>query len=130
MQKVYEFLKQSETYYLATIDGNKPRVRPFGTINIFENKLYIQTGKIKNVYKQIKANPNIEICAMFKDKWIRIEAAAVEDVRIEASESMLAAYPSLQGRYKPDDGNCTVFYLKDATAAIYSMTGAPEIIKF
>ncbi|MDR0785367.1 MAG: pyridoxamine 5'-phosphate oxidase family protein [Treponema sp.] len=130
MKEVYDFLKKSETYYLATIDGDKPRVRPFGTVNIFENKLYIQTGKVKDVSKQIKANPNIEICAMRDGKWIRVSAVAVEDGRIEAKQGMLDAYPSLQTMYKADDGNTQVFYLKDATATISSFTDAPKVIKF
>ncbi|MDR0644876.1 MAG: pyridoxamine 5'-phosphate oxidase family protein [Treponema sp.] len=130
MQEVYDFLKKSETYYIATIEGNKPRVRPFGTINIFENKLYIQTGKVKSVSKQIQANPNIEICAMTDDKWIRIEAVAVEDDRVEARQHMLDAYPSLQTRYKADDGNTQVFYLESATATISSFASEPKVIKF
>lgn len=130
MEEVYNFLKQCETYYLATIDGDQPRVRPFGTVNLFENKLYIQTGKVKNVSKQMIANPKIEISGMFDNKWIRVEAIAVEDDRIEARQSMLDAYPSLQGMYQANDGNSQVFYLKDATATISSFTEAPKVIKF
>lgn len=130
MQEVYEFLKQCGTYYLATEEGDRPRVRPFGTVNIFENRLYIQTGKVKNVYHQIKTNPKIEISATLKDKWIRVEAAAVEDDRIEARQSMLDAYPSLQKMYKADDGNTAVFYLKDATATISSFSEPPRTVKF
>lgn len=130
METVYNFLKECETYYLATTEGNQPRVRPFGTVDIFEGKLYIQTGKIKRVSKQILENPRIEICGMTDGKWIRVEAIAVEDDRIEARQHMLDAYPSLQGMYKADDGNCQVFYLKDATATIYSFQDAPVIVHF
>ncbi|ADY55771.1 pyridoxamine 5'-phosphate oxidase-related FMN-binding protein [Syntrophobotulus glycolicus DSM 8271] len=130
MQEVYEFLKKSGTYYLATVDQDQPRVRPFGTVAVFENKLYIQTGKVKNVSKQIKANPKIEISSMVEDRWIRVEAVAVEDDRIEARQHMLDAYPSLQNRYKADDGNTQVFYLKDATATIFSFTAEPKVINF
>ncbi|PYG88705.1 putative pyridoxamine 5'-phosphate oxidase family protein [Ruminiclostridium sufflavum DSM 19573] len=130
MNEVYEFLKKCETYYLATVEGNQPRVRPFGTVDIFDNKLYLQTGKIKNVSKQMKENSKIEICGMAGGRWIRVEAAAVEDDRAEARQHMLDAYPSLQGMYKADDGNCQVFYLKDATATISSFTDAPKVIKF
>ncbi|MDR1470034.1 MAG: pyridoxamine 5'-phosphate oxidase family protein [Spirochaetaceae bacterium] len=130
MQKVYAFLKKSETYYLATIDGNKPRVRPFGTVLIFENRLYFQTGKVKNVSKQLAANPHIEISAMADGKWIRIEAVAVEDDRREPREAMLDAYPTLKAMYKADDGNTQVFYLKNATATISSFTDPPEVITF
>lgn len=130
MEQVYDFLKQAGTYYLATEEGDQPRVRPFGTIHIFEGKLYIQTGKVKNVSKQILANPKIEISAMLNDDWIRIEAVAVEDENIKAKESMLAAYPSLKAMYQADDGNTQVFYLKDATATICSFTKEPVTIKF
>lgn len=130
MQEVYEFLKKSGTYYLATEEGGQPRVRPFGTVNIFEDKLYIQTGRIKNVYKQMKANPRVEISAMQGQQWIRLEATAVEDDRAEACQSMLDAYPSLQARYKADDGNTVVLYLKDATATIFSFGGEPQVYKF
>ena len=130
MKETYDFLKQCNTYYLATTDGDQPRVRPFGTVNIFENKLYIQTGKVKNVYKQIKANPKIEISGTINDKWIRVEATAIEDDRIEARQSMLDAYPALQRIYKAEDGNTVVFYLSDVTATIFSFSAAPEIFKF
>lgn len=130
MRDVCEFIKKAGVYYLATTEGDQPRVRPFGTVNIFENKLYIQTGKIKNVFKQMKANPKIEISAMLNNEWIRVEATAVEDDRVEARQSMLDTYPSLQKRYKADDGNTAVLYLKDATATISSLTGESRVIKF
>lgn len=130
MKETYDFLRQCNTYYLATADGDQPRVRPFGTVNIFENKLYIQTGKVKDVYKQIKANPKVEISGTINDRWIRVEATAIEDDRIEARQSMLDAYPSLKKMYKADDGNTVVFYLSNATATIYSFTEAPKVFKF
>ncbi len=130
MKEVYEFLKESGTYYLATEESGQPRVRPFGTVNIFEDRLYIQTGKVKKVSKQMMVNPKIEISTTIGDKWIRIEAIAVEDDRIEAKQSMLDAYPSLQGMYRADDGNTQVLYLKDATATIYSFSEEPRVIEF
>ena len=130
MQEVYEFLKKCGTYYLATTEGNQPRVRPFGTYLIFENKLYIQTGKSKNVSKQMKANPKIEICAFSGDTWIRISATAVNDDRIEPKKAMLEAYPQLQAMYKADDPNTQVLYLKDATATFASFGGEPKVVKF
>ena len=130
MEEVYEFLKKCGVYYIATIDGDQPRVRPFGTVLIFEDKLYIQTGKVKNVSKQMLANPKIEICAFSGEKWIRIEASAVEDDRIEAKKAMLDAYPQLQQMYSADDDNTQVLYLKDATATFYTFGGEPEVIKF
>jgi uncharacterized pyridoxamine 5'-phosphate oxidase family protein len=130
MQEVYDFLKKCQTYYLATVEGDQPRVRPFGTVDIFEGKLYIQTGKVKKVSQQIQANPKIEICAMNEGNWIRVEATAVRDDRLEAKKHMLDAYPSLQKMYKADDGNTEVLYLKDATATISSFTAEARVIKF
>ena len=130
MERVEQFLKKAGAYYLATMDGDQPRVRPFGTAHIFEGKFYIQTGKVKNVSKQIHTNPKVEICAFCEGQWVRVEGILVEDERIEAKQSMLDAYPSLQGMYKADDGNTEVFYFKDATATFYSFTSAPEVVKF
>ena len=129
MQKVVDFLKNAEVYYLATVEGDQPRVRPFGTAHVFEDKLYIQTGKVKEVSKQIHANPKVEICAFKDGTWLRVAGTLVEDNRIEAKQSMLDAYPSLQGMYKADDGNTEVFYFKDATATFSSFTSAPEVIR-
>jgi len=130
MEEVYEFLKKCGTYYIATIDGDQPRVRPFGTALILENRLYIQTGKIKNVSKQMKRNPRIEICAVNAGKWIRVEAVAVEDDRTEARQKMLDAYPQLKGAYAADDGNCQVLYLKDATATFSAFGEEPKVVRF
>lgn len=130
MQKVVDFLKDAEVYYLATVEGDQPRVRPFGTAHVFEGKLYIQTGKVKDVSKQIHANPKVEICAFKNGQWLRVAGVLVEDDRREARQSMLDAYPSLQGMYSADDGNTEVFYIKDATATFSSFTAAPEVVKF
>ena len=130
MQEVCEFLKAAGTYYLATDEGGQPHVRPFGTAHIFEGKLYIQTGKVKAVSRQMHANPRIEICAMHEGRWLRIEASAVLDDRREARVSMLEAYPSLQAMYSPDDGNTEVWYLRNATATFYSFTDAPKSVSF
>ena len=130
MQKVYEFLKEADVYYLATIDGDQPRVRPFSTVNIFENKLYILTGKVKPVSKQILANPKTELCA-FKDKvWIRVTAELVEDDRIEPKKSMLDAYPILRSMYDENDSNTQVFYLKNAKATFSSLGKELDVIEF
>ncbi len=130
MKQVYEFLKQAGTYYLATVDGDQPRVRPFGTVNLFEGKLYIQTGKIKPVSKQLMANPKAEICAFNGDEWIRVSGELVEDDRVEARKSMLDAYPDLRRMYDENDGNTQVFYFKNATAVISSFTHEPTKIQF
>ena len=131
MIRVYEFLKSAGVYYLATVEGDQPRVRPFGTIDIFEDKLYIQTGKVKPVAHQMKANPKVELSAMTPDgKWIRIAAEAVLDDNIEAQTHMLDAYPNLKSMYQPGDGNTEVYYLKNAVAQICSFTEPPKTIEF
>ena len=130
MQKVVDFLKSAETYYLATVEGDQPRVRPFGTAHVFEGKLYIQTGKSKDVSRQIHANPKVEICAFKDGQWLRVAGELCEDERREAKVSMLEAYPSLQQMYSPDDGNTEVFYFKNATATFSSFTSAPETVTF
>lgn len=130
IEKVTRFLKDAGTYYLATVEGYQPRVRPFGTAHIFEGKLYIQTGKKKEVSKQLKANPKAEICAFKGGKWIRVAGELIEDDRIEARISMLDAYPSLKKMYAADDGNTTVFYFQNAEAVITSFSQEPEVIHF
>jgi uncharacterized pyridoxamine 5'-phosphate oxidase family protein len=130
MQEVYDFLKKCGTYYLATVDGDQARVRPFGTVHIYESKLYIQTGKKKSVSQQMKRNPKIEICAMSGNEWIRVQAVAVEDDRVEAKQSMLDAYPNLKSMYSATDNNTQVLYLKNAVATISSFTKEPKVIKF
>lgn len=130
MERVCKFLKEAQTYYLATVEGDQPRVRPFGTIHIFEGKLYIQTGKAKDVSKQLMANGKAEICAFKGGEWLRVAGTLVEDDRREARQSMLDAYPNLQSMYSADDGNTQVLYFKDATATFSSFAGAPETVTF
>lgn len=130
MKKVYDFLKSAETYYLATVEGDQPRVRPFGTVNIFEDKLYIQTGKIKPVSKQIAANPKVELCAFKDGTWLRLSGELVEDDRIEAKKAMLDAYPELRGMYNENDGNTQVLYFKNATATFSSFSAPSETETF
>lgn len=130
MKRVYDFLKEAETYYLATAEGDQPRVRPFGTVNVFENKLYIQTGKVKEVSKQLMKNGKAEICAMKGGEWIRVSGTLVEDDRFEAKKSMLDAYPNMRSMYDENDGNMQVFYFVNATATIYSFESAPVVITF
>ena len=130
MERVYEFLKNAGTYYLATVEGDQPRVRPFGTALIFEGKLYIQTGKVKPCSKQLAANPKAEICAFAGGKWIRIAGELIDDDRFEAKKAMLDAYPNLRGSYSEDDGNTQVLYFKNATATISYFVGEPEVITF
>ena len=130
MQKVYEFLKSAGTYYLATVEGDQPRVRPFGTVHLFEGKLYIQTGKVKAVSKQLAENPKAEICAFKDGMTLRIACELCEDDRVEARKSMLDAYPDLRGMYDENDGNTQVLYMKNATAVFSSFTAAPETVTF
>ena len=130
MERVCNFLKEADVYYLATVEGNQPRVRPFGTAHIFEGKLYIQTGKIKSVSQQLAANPKAEICAFHNGAWLRIAGELVEDDRMEARKSMLDAYPNLRGMYDENDGNTQVLYFKNATATFASFGGAPEVVTF
>ena len=130
MEEVYEFLKKAGTYYLATVEGDQPRVRPFGTVNVFEGKLYIQTGKKKEVAKQIKSNPNVEICAFKDGKWLRLSGVLVEDDRREARKSMLDAYPELRSMYDEDDGNTVVYYVKNGCARFCSFTSGTTVEEF
>lgn len=130
MQSVHDFLKKTGTYYLATAENGEPKVRPFGTVNLFEGKLYIQSGKKKDVARQIAQNPKVELCAFDGETWLRVSATLAEDNRTRAQESLLAAYPSLRGRYAADDGNNVVYYLKDATAVFYTFGGKGNTVKF
>lgn len=130
IEDVCSFLKEAETYYLATVEGDQPRVRPFGTAHLFEGKLYIQTGLKKAVAHQIAKNPKVELCAFKGGLWLRVAATLVHDPLTEAQASMLDAYPSLKKMYAVDDGNTAVYYLKDATATYFSFTNAPEVVKF
>jgi uncharacterized pyridoxamine 5'-phosphate oxidase family protein len=130
MKEVQEFLKDAGVYYLATIDGDQPRVRPFGTAEIFEDKLYIQTGKKKDVFKQIEQNNNVEICAFKDGKWIRISGKLIADDRVEAKKDMLDKNPNLRGMYDENDDNTIVLYFESAITVISSFTEAPKTIEF
>ena len=130
MEEVYNFIKSCEYYFIATEEGDQPRVRPFGTIHIFENKLYIQTGHKKNVAKQIAQNPKTEICAYNGKQWIRVEATLVEDERVEAKKSMLDAYPNLRSMYNENDGNTAVYVLTNAKADIFSFPTDKRSVNF
>ncbi len=130
MQKTYEFIKACGTYYISTVDGDQPRVRPFGTINIFDGKLYIQTGHVKNVAKQIAANPKVELCCFNGSEWLRLSGTLVEDTRIEAKKAMLDAYPNLRSMYDENDSNTAVYYFRDASARFCSFTKPEEDVTF
>ena len=130
MKRVYDFLKTAGTYFLATAQGDQPRVRPFGTVDIFEDKLYIQTGKCKSVSQQIQANPKVELCAFQNGKWIRVTGTLKRDDRREPKAHMLENYPELQSMYSPDDDNTEVLFFESGTAVISSFTEPPVIIEF
>lgn len=129
MQEVYDFIKRNHVYYLATVEGDQPRVRPFGTIDMFESKLYIQTGKSKEVSKQIQANSKVEICCLEGDKWLRICGKLIRDDRVEAKKHMLDAHPNLRRMYSETDDNTEVLYFEDAVATFSSFSEAPKVIK-
>lgn len=132
MKEVFDFVKKCGTYYLATEENGQPRVRPFGTIDMFEDKLYIQTGKVKPVSKQLATNPKAEICCFdgATGAWLRIACELVNDDRLEAKKHMLDAYPNLRGMYNENDDNTQVLYMKNATATFASFGGAPKVVKF
>ena len=130
MKRIYDFLKKAEVYYLATVEGDQPRVRPFGTVNLFEDKLYIQTGKVKPTSHQLKANPKAEICAFTEGAWVRIACELIEDDRFEAKKSMLDAYPNLRGMYDENDGNTQVLYMQNAVATISAFGKPSEVVEF
>lgn len=130
MQRVLDFLKKTGIYFLATVDGDQPEVRPFGTVEKIDGRLYIQTGHVKPVARQIAANPKVAICAYDGKDWLRITATLVEDPRVEVKKAMLDAYPTLRAMYDENDGNTAVYYLKDAKATISSFTEAPIEITF
>lgn len=129
MQEVYQFIKECGCYYIATMEGDQPRVRPFGTINVFDGKLYIQTGHKKRIAKQILANPKVEICAYNGSKWMRVEAKLVEDTRVEAKKSMLDAYPNLRSMYDENDENTAVYFLTEATAFVNTFSDPMKTLK-
>lgn len=128
IEKVCRFLEEAGTYYLATAEGDQPRVRPFGTVMVYEGKLYIQTGKIKSVSHQLAANPKAEICAFKDGKWVRVSGELVEDDRREVKAAMLDKYPSLKGMYSADDNNTEVLCFRNGTAVFSSFTEAPETL--
>ena len=130
MEEVYEFLKKCGTFYIATVEGDQPRVRPFGVVNIFEGKLYIQTGKVKNVSKQMQINPKVEICGFMDGKWIRLEGIVRRDDRYEAKADMLDNNPVLKNMYSADDDNTEVLYFEKAKATFCSFTEAPRVVEF
>ena len=130
VEKACQFLEACGTYYLATVEGDQPRVRPFGTVMGYEGKLYIQTGKVKPVSHQLAANPKAEICAFKDGKWLRVSGELVNDDRLEVKTAMLEKYPSLRAMYDPADSNTQVLYFRGAEAVFSSFTAAPETLSF
>ncbi len=130
IQKVYQFLDEAQTYYLATAEGDQPRVRPFGTALLYDGRLYIQTGKVKDVSKQLAANPKAEICAFKDGRWLRVAGELINDDSRDVKAAMLEKMPSLKAMYSPDDDNTQVLYFRNATATFSSFTDAPETVKF
>lgn len=130
MEKICQFLDKVQTYYLATVEGDQPRVRPFGTILLWDGKLYIQSGKAKAVSKQIAVNPKVELSAWDGEKWLRLSGELVEDDRVEVKKAMLEKMPHLRNMYSEEDGNMLMLYFKNATAVFESFTGEKETFEF
>ena len=130
IEKVYQFLDEAHTYYLATVEGDQPRVRPFGTVLLCGGKLYIETGKVKAVSHQIAANPKVEVCAFKDGRWLRVAGELVNDDSREVKLAMLEQMPSLKAMYSADDGNMQMLYFRNATATFSSFTEAPETVRF
>ncbi|MCR5789564.1 MAG: pyridoxamine 5'-phosphate oxidase family protein [Lachnospiraceae bacterium] len=130
MEKVAYFIENAETYYLATVEADQPRVRPFGTVLVYDGKLYILTGKTKDVSRQIAANPKVELCAFKEGIWLRLAGELVNDDSRDVKMMMLDKYPHLQNMYNAEDDNTQVLYFKDATATFSSFTAGPEVIQF
>ena len=130
MNEIYEFLKNAQTYYLATVEGDQPRVRPFGTVDLFEGRLYVQTGKVKPVSRQLHANPKAELCAFLEGKWVRVAGELIPDERVEAKKHMLDAYPMLRRMYDEKDDNTEVLYFTNGVAVFSSFTEAPRTVRF
>ncbi len=130
IERVCAFLEDAETYYLATVEGGQPRVRPFGTVLLYGGKLYIQTGKSKNVSRQLAANPKAELCAFKNGRWLRVAGELINDDSREVKVAMLDKHPQLKSLYSPDDDNTQVLYLQNATATFWSFTEAPETVSF
>ena len=131
METIYHFLKDCQTFYLATADGDQPRVRPFGAVCIYNGKLYICANNQKLVSKQMKTNPKIEISTASADgRWLRLTAETVTHDDRGARQAMLDAYPNIQQMYKADDGFFEVYYLKNATGVICSFDGKNEMHTF
>jgi uncharacterized pyridoxamine 5'-phosphate oxidase family protein len=129
-QEVFDFIQKKGVFYIATMDGDQPRVRPFGALHIFEGKMYIITGHVKRVAKQLAQNPKAEICAQGDNEWIRVAATMVEDERVEAKKAVLDAHPNLRSMYNENDDNIAVYYFTDATATISSFSGDQKTLNF
>lgn len=129
-QRIYDYLKVHGPFFITTVDGDQPRVRPFGALHIFEGKMYIITGHVKRIAKQLAANPKVEVCALNGTEWVRVAATLVEDERVEAKKSMLDANPNLRSSYNENDDNIAVYYFTDATATFSSFAGDGDVVKF
>ena len=130
VERVYEFLEEAKTYYLATVEGDQPRVRPFGAVLLYDGRLYLQTGKVKAVSKQLAANPKAEICAFHNGIWLRVSGELINDDDRNVKVAMLDKMPSLKSMYSADDDNTQVLYFRNATATFSSFTAPSETVTF
>jgi len=131
LTKIYDFLHEAKRFFVATVDKDKPRVRPFGSYMIYDGKLYFSTADTKPFWRQIIENPNIEICACDGEGgWLRIEAKANPDRRKVVKEAMLRQNPRLQQIYEAHGKHVALFYITNATAAFENLKGEKEVFKF
>ena len=129
INKVFEFLQSAGTFYLATVEGDQPRVRPYGAMMLYEDKIYIMAFGLTNATRQIAANPKAEICA-FKGMTLRIECKLVEDNRPETQKALIEKMPVLKPALGENGENGIMYYLADATATFFKMMEPIETVKF
>ncbi len=129
MNEVFDFLRDCGIFFVATVDGNQPKVRPFGFVMEYEGKLCFGTSNQKPFYEQLMANPNIEICATAKDfRWLRLSGKAVFCTTKEAKAQALEIMPTLKRMYSVEDNIFEIFYLENATANFRSMQGEDRTV--
>ena len=130
MNKVVEELKKVKVFYIATVENDQPRVRPFSSVAEFEDNAYICCGNYKEIYKQISANPKIELCGMYDGgTWLRVSAIAVEDNRVEVQQAVLDDSTGPKQLYKAGDGRFVTYKLTEVKALKYNFYAAPEEVK-
>lgn len=130
MKRTYDFLKKAGTFYLATVDKDQPRVRPFGAVCIAHEKLYICSNNKKECYKQMLDNNKIEISAMVGNEWIRLTGLVKNDSSKKVKSAMLNENPILKTMYSEDDTIFEVLYLENVTATFNQFGKEKEVEAF